>query len=260
MPEQQPHILQTIIDEFRNLAPDISDAFIYGFDGAVVATLGQTDVELVKTLSSNYSSITAEAQEIDEIENLAVEGGNGKLSITPMKNLYLATVSTSAADLKIVKSLTRVIIPTVAALLNGEQEKAPQITIPIASEVQEVFEEENPLAEPTPLPSPQSLVEPFLPVPPISQFMIEKISGLMVAGDTVRIDSEAIAKWSELYKGREISQVNIQTLDGRATTCKFIPIKDAKTNSQGKIQIPEKILQTLQTSKGNLVIVKPAIN
>jgi hypothetical protein len=53
--------------------------------------------------------------------------------------------------------------------------------------------------------------------------------------------------------------VNIEALDGKKTTCKFKPIKEAKSNAKGVIQIPEKILQTLQTEKGKLVMVKPVI-
>ena len=75
----------------------------------------------------------------------------------------------------------------------------------------------------------------------------------------MRVDSEVISKWNNLYDGKEIMQVNIQTLDGKTTTCKFKPIKEAKNNTTGIIQIPEKILQALQTSKGKLVMVKPII-
>ncbi|MCL4430075.1 MAG: hypothetical protein M1167_04915 [Chloroflexi bacterium] len=89
--------------------------------------------------------------------------------------------------------------------------------------------------------------------------MVEKIGGLLVPSDTVRIDGEVIAKWSEHYSGKQITTVNIEALDGKKTTCKLKPIKDAKNNAKGVIQIPEKILQTLQTEKGKLVMVKPII-
>ena len=89
--------------------------------------------------------------------------------------------------------------------------------------------------------------------------MVEKIGGLLVQTDTVRIDSEIIAKWSDIYDGKQIITVNIEALDGKKTTCKVKAIKEAKANAKGVIQIPEKILQTLQTEKGKLVIVKPII-
>ncbi len=105
---------------------------------------------------------------------------------------------------------------------------------------------------------PESSMEPVLPKPPINQLMIEKIKGMLVASDTVRVDSEVIESWTELY-GDKTLLINIQTLDGKTTTCKFKPVKESKSNAKGIIQIPEKILQTLQASKGQLVMVSPEI-
>jgi putative ABC transport system ATP-binding protein len=101
--------------------------------------------------------------------------------------------------------------------------------------------------------------EPNLPEQPINQFSIQKIMGLLVPTDTVRIDSEAIKRWNNLYSGKQITMVNIEALDGKKTTCKFKAIKETKYNAKGIIQIPEKILQTLQTEKGKLVMVEPVI-
>jgi hypothetical protein len=101
--------------------------------------------------------------------------------------------------------------------------------------------------------------EPILPEPPVNQFMVEKIGGLLVPCDIVRVDSEVIAKWHDIYGDKEITQVHIETLEGKAIMCGFKPIKEASNNGKGIIQFPEKVLQALQTSKGKLVIVKPVI-
>ena len=89
--------------------------------------------------------------------------------------------------------------------------------------------------------------------------MVEKIGGLLVASDVVRVDVDVVAKWSELYGDREISLVNVETLEGKSAVCKFKPMKEAEGNAKGIIQIPEKILQTLGTGAGKLVMVKPFI-
>jgi hypothetical protein len=89
--------------------------------------------------------------------------------------------------------------------------------------------------------------------------MIEKIGGLLVPCDIVRVDSEVIAKWHDIYGDKEITQVHIETLEGKAIICRFKPIKKSSHNGKGIIQFPEKVLQALQTSKGKLVIVKPEI-
>jgi putative ABC transport system ATP-binding protein len=101
--------------------------------------------------------------------------------------------------------------------------------------------------------------ETNLPEPPTNQLLVQKIIGLLVPADTVRIDGEVIKRWSDLYDGKQITMVNIKTLSGEKITCKFKAIKDTKSNVKGIIQIPEKILQTLQTEKGKLVIVEPVI-
>jgi hypothetical protein len=94
---------------------------------------------------------------------------------------------------------------------------------------------------------------------PVNQFMVEKLSGLLAPSDVVRIDNTVIAHWNELYGKNKIQTVNIETLRMKTTQCKFKPIKDAKLAGKGIIQIPEKILLTLDASKDDLVMVKPVV-
>jgi hypothetical protein len=183
-----------------------------------------------------------------------------------MNNRYLATVSSRAADQKIVKTLTRIFVPTVVKLVDQiapelADNKSLQTTKPEDKLIEEIVlpVEETSHNEQTPDTSASFSSEPLLPEPPVNQFMIEKIGGLLVPVDTVRVDSEVIAKWNDLYGDKQITQVHIETLEGKKTTCKFKPIKETNHNAKGIIQIPEKILQTLQTSKGKLVIAKPVI-
>jgi hypothetical protein len=179
-----------------------------------------------------------------------------------MNNRYLATVFSREADEKIIKSLTCVIVPAVIGLVDELSESG----LPKVAET-----EDNPIEEailPTPETLPEESIpeepvtfssEPPLPEPPATQFMVEKIGGLLVAPDTVRVNSEVIAKWIKLYGNKKITEIHIETLEGKTITCKFKAAKEANGNNRGEIQIPEKILQTLQTSKGKLVIAKPVI-
>ena len=203
------------------------------------------------------------------IETLTIQGANSQLNIIATNNRYLTTVSTRSADEKTVKSLTHVIIPTVMELIQQKSSEEPAVVLsetekpePVKLDVEPIEQpalpaKETPHNEITPQVSASYSSEPSLPKPPANQFMVEKISGFMVASDTVRVDSAVIAKWSDLYGDKQILEVHIETLEGKTTTCKFKPIKEA--SGKGAIQIPEKILQTLQTSKGKLVIVKPVI-
>jgi hypothetical protein len=101
--------------------------------------------------------------------------------------------------------------------------------------------------------------EPLLPEPPVNQFIVENLGGLLVPSDTVRIDSAVIVQWKDLYSDKKIEEVDVETLNGKTTRCKFKPIKGSKYEGKGIIQMPEKIQLTLQTTKGELVMVKPVV-
>jgi hypothetical protein len=256
---------QAVLNEFKTLSPETSNALIFNNNGQTVANTQTTTEDQTKKLIANFGNIALQSQALGGVECLTIQAGDSQLNITAMGNLYLATVSSRAANQEIVKSLTQVVVPTLARLVDQLaslplEPQAPR-TLEINTSDREKtvlpFEEEKPNIEP--IPEPQPPFEPFLPKTPVNQFMVEKIGGLLVQADIVRIDTEIIAKWSDIYNGKQITMVNIEALDGKKTTCKFKAIKEAKANAKGVIQLPEKILQTLQTEKGKLVMVKPVI-
>jgi hypothetical protein len=267
--EAYSNALQNIINEFKNISPEITNTVIFKKNGDVLASTESAAENQTKKLISAFNGIADQPEAIGDIETLTIQGANSQLNITSINNLFLANVSSRAADQKIVKALTHVIVPTVVSLVG---ELAPELS---ENELTQTFKPQERTIEETVLPaktaeeteqnepiheSPISFSSgPFLPKAPVNQFMIEKIAGLLVSADTVRVGSEVIAKWSDLYGDKQITQVNIETLEGKKTTCKFKPIKETNHSAQGIIQIPEKILQTLQTSKGKLVMVKPVI-
>ena len=264
MTEDCANPLQTFIDEFKVISPETTNALIFKNNGQTIANTEATTEDQTRKLILHFGSIASQAQSIGGIENLTIQAADSQLNISAMDNLFLATVSTRTANQEIVKSLTQVLVPTVvrlvdqiASLPSGNQQPQPIQPEEPQTEAAVLPVEDEPTIEP--MPEPQGPFEPILPSTPINQFMVEKIAGLLVAADTVRIDGDVIAKWSDLYDGKQITMVNIEALDGKKTTCKFKAIKEAKNNSKGVIQIPEKILQTLQTEKGKLVMVKPVI-
>ncbi len=99
----------------------------------------------------------------------------------------------------------------------------------------------------------------FLSEPPVTQLIVEKLSGILVPSDTVRIDKEIIEKWNELYEGKNIQLVHIENINGKSIQTKFKNIKSSKYAGKGVIRIPNKIQVELETSKGQLVIIKPVI-
>jgi len=263
--EDYTNPLQTVIDEFKTLSPETTNALIFTNNGQTIANTQATTDDQTKKLIANFESISLQAKSIGGVECLTIQAGDSQLNITAMGNFYLATISSRAANQEIVKSLTQVVVPTIARfvdqLASSPLENQPQQTIQLKEiaieETALPLEKEKPNIEP--IPEPQPPFEPFLPKTPVNQLMVEKIGGILVQTDTVRIDCEIIAKWSDIYDGKQITKVDIEALDGKKTTCKFKAIKETKANAKGVIQIPEKILQTLQTEKGKLVMVKPVI-
>ena len=283
--------LQTIMDEFKNISPEITNVSLFKKDGEIIASYQTTTEDQVKKTIIAFENIATQAETIGGIETLTIQGANNQLNIISMNNRYLATVSSRIADEKIVNSLTHVLVPTVLELMDQiahqqSQDDSPKSLSPEDRPTEEVvlptetiehnepifnspeIERNEPIHvspavehnEPIHVSPTKFSPEPFLPEAPVTQFMIEKIGGFLVSADTVRIDNEVIEKWSDFSVGRQITRVHIETLDGRKGICKFKPIKKAANhNATGIIQIPEKILQALQISKGKLVMVKPII-
>jgi hypothetical protein len=260
--EANANTLQAIIGEFKNISPEITNAFMFKSDGEIVASDGVTVDEQKNNLVVAFNRISSKAGVIGGVKTVSMHGVDRQLNITSINSRYLATVYSHSADEKIITSLTCVFVPAVLGLVDDLSEcRSPQAVEP----------EEKPIEEEilqTPEPQSEESIseelttfssEPPLPEPPVNQLMVEKIGGMLVAADAVRVNSEVIAKWTDLYGDKKITEIHIETLDGKTTNCKFKAVKEAKGNSRGVIQIPEKILQTLQTSKGNLVIVKPII-
>ena len=262
MTEIHSNALQTIIGEFKNISPEITNAFIFEANGEIVASDGVTIDKQSKNLVAAFNCISSKAEIMGKVKTVTMQGGDRQLSISSINNRYLATVFSSDADEKVIKSLTYVLVPAVLGLVDDFSESpAPKTVEPENKRI------EVPILRPQDLQHPELVSEelypfsaaPTLPEPPVTQLMIEKIIGFFVSPDIVRVNSDEIAKWNNLYGDKKITEVHIQTLEGKALTCKFKGVKEAKGNSRGVIQMPEKILQSLQTSKGKLVMVKPVI-
>jgi predicted regulator of Ras-like GTPase activity (Roadblock/LC7/MglB family) len=142
-----------------------------------------------------------------------------------------------------------------------EEEAAPEEI----EETEEPEPEEAELNEPE-IPieegQPQEIEEEnglLIPDPPVTQLIIEDLGGLLVPSDTIRVDYALISQWNDLYGDRKLEEVDLEALNGKTTRCKFKNIKDSKYSGKGIIQMPEKIQKTLETAKGELVMVKPVV-
>ena len=269
--------LKSTLDEIQSACPDVSNTFIFK-DGKILAKAETTDENTANLTINAFDSITERADTLGDLETVTIQGANGRVNITCMNDFYLTTVLSKKADEKYVNTLTRVLIPTVIKLVEkihptstddetltvnpepAEEEAAEEDTESAEAEENEPAEEETAITEPTEeQETPEVAEEPLLPEPPVTQLIIEDLGGLLVPSDTVRIDKAVITEWNDLYGDKKIEEVDVETLDGKTTRCKFKPIKDSKRKEKGIIQMPEKIQLTLETTKGELVMVKPVV-
>jgi predicted regulator of Ras-like GTPase activity (Roadblock/LC7/MglB family) len=251
----------------------VSHTFIFTDDGKLIAQDEDTDEETAIRAAEAFNTISKGADTIGGLESVTFYGTSDRVNIFRMNDFYLAMVTSKEDNEKQSSTaLARILVPTVIRLTekiaNASQEESLRTEKPEFSD-QTLLDTEEPEAdlqaeeavavEAEPLEE-ENEPDPLLPDPPVTQFMVENLGGLLVASDTVRIDSEVIQQWKDLYEDRAISEVHVETLNGQTTRCKFKPIKNSKQEGKGIIQMPQKIQRTLQTSNGELVMVKPAID
>ena len=267
--------LKNALNEIRNVCPDITNTFMFREDGEILVGDETTSQKTMVHVVDAFDGIFEKADAIGGVECITIEGSNGRVSVSWLNDLYFVTVTSRKADMNYVNTVTRVLIPTVLRLLekicptplksnSPLTETKHQSKIPLDEELERpepVAEsvEETVMEEPKETVEAETKHEPLLPEPPVNQLIVENIGGLLVPSDTVRIDSEILSQWEELYEGRKIEEVEIGTFDGKTMRCKVKTIKDSKYEGKGMIQMPEKVQLALEIKKGELVRAKPII-
>jgi hypothetical protein len=263
--------LKNTLNEVQNICPDIKNSFIFNEDGEIIAGDENTPENTIVQVIDSFDGIVEKAESIGGVDNIALESSKGRVNVSCVNDLYLVTVTSKNADKNYVDTVTRVLIPTVLKLLERissaplkkdlpKPEMKPEFSKFKDKEksIEESAQELTPEESKRPL-EPEVKSEPVLPEPPVNQFIVENIGGLLVPADTIRIDNEILSQWQELYMDIKIEEVEIETFGGQATRCKVKPIKDSKYEGKGIIQMPEKIQTTLEIKKGELVRVKPVV-
>lgn len=262
--------LKNTLDEIQNICPDIKNSFIFTEDGEVIAGDANTPEKTIVKVIDAFDTILEKAEVVGNIETITLDSANGRVSISNINKLYLATVTSRNADRNYVNTVTRVLVPTIIKLLekiNPTPTERNPVKPELKPETQRFRSEEKPEDEFTqtepekPRQSFEAEVKPngLTPEPPVNQFIVENIGGLLVPADTIRIDNDLLVQWQGLYEDRKIEEVEIETFGGKSNLCKVKPIKDSKYEGKGIVQIPEKIQNMLQIKKGELVRVKPII-
>jgi len=213
--------LKNTLTEIKKICPDINYSFIFTKDGAIIAGDGEADDTLMKKAVHSFQSLAEKAVAIGGLDALSINGEKGKLHISRINDMYLVVTTSPNADTTYLHSVTNVIVPTVLKLLEN--------------------------IAPTPLKS--------MPMPS-QQLVVDTITGFF-AGDNVQIDDTHLKEWSQQLDGKDVNEVEIETIGGKKTRCGVKKISDPKQQGKGLVLMPEKTCRALEAKKGELVKVKP---
>ena len=263
--------LKSTLNEIQNICPDVKNSFMFTEDGEIIAGDEKTPEKTIVQVVNAFDAITEKGEAIGGVDNIVLATSRGRVNITHMNDLYLVTVTSKDADKNYVNTITQVLVPTVLKLLErispaptkpklSQPEPEPESpTVKGFERPKEAITQEAAPEEPRLLAEPEPRIEPSLPEPQASQFIVENIGGLLVPSDTVRVDNETLLQWQSLYDDRKVEEVEIETFGGQVARCKVKPIKDSKHEGKGIVQMPERIQTLLDIKKGELVKIKPKI-
>jgi len=222
--------LNNALTEIKKAYPDIKHSFLFTENGVIVTGDAETKEETMKEIIESFETLRDKAKIIGNLQGFQINGKNGKLILSNIKDMYLVLNTSKKADKTHIYAITHVIVPTVLKTLES--------------------------IAPTPL-----------HFTPPKELVADTLSGFF-AGNSVQIDAETLMEWTknteaattgEQNAQKSIKQVQIETYDGNSACCKVKKINDSKLKGKNMIRIPEKLCRTLEINKGDLVKVKPAL-
>lgn len=250
--------LKNALTEIRNVCPDVQTSFLFDRESKLVAGDDETSETTVDRVVSSLEGILEKGDTIGGLNSIVIEGSKGNVHISSINDMYLTMISSKNVDMQYLETVTRVLIPTVIKLLDNIgpaplKYPSPSHTLPepeeeeeLSKEIEEEEENEVDEAEELELPSNQLIVESF--------------GGLLVRSDTVQISEEIVSQWQDALNGKGIDFVQVESFNGKASECKVKTLDGSKLENKAIIRIPEKLCQTLDIKKGELVRVKPVIS
>jgi predicted regulator of Ras-like GTPase activity (Roadblock/LC7/MglB family) len=109
--------LNNTLNEIRHICPDIKHAFAFREDGETIAGDANTPQRTIVRVVDAFDGIIEKADSLDGIEGIVLEGNKGRLIVSCFNDLYLVTVTSGKADMKLVNTVTRVLVPTILKLV-----------------------------------------------------------------------------------------------------------------------------------------------
>jgi predicted regulator of Ras-like GTPase activity (Roadblock/LC7/MglB family) len=268
--------LKNALTEIRNACPDVQTSFLFDKDATLVAGDSETPEATLSKAVESLEGVLAKAETLGGLNSIVIEGSKGNVHISHVNDMYLTMVASKNADMRYVETVGRVLIPTVLKLLDSLG-PTPLRHLPPSHSLlkpepkeelkvdEEEVEEEDELKEKTELEEQETRdanekeTLPLLELPS-NQLIVESFGGLLVRSDTVQISEEIMSQWKDQVNSKSIGVVEIESFNGKTSQCKVTALDDSKLENKAVIRIPEKLCQTLDIKKGELVRVKPVIS
>ncbi len=250
--------LGNALAEIRNVCSDVQTSFIFDKEATLVAGDNETSEATLDRVVGSLEGILEKGDTIGGLNSLVIEGSKGNVHISCVNDMYLTMISSKNADMKYLETVARVLIPTVIKLLDNIgpaplKQHSPSHALPEPEEEEELREESEEKEE-------SEVDETEEPELPSNQLIVESFGGLLVRSDTVQISEEIMSQWQDLLNGKDIDLVQVESFNGKTSECKVKTLDDSKLENKAIIRIPEKLCQTLDIKKGELVRVKPVIS
>ena len=226
--------LNNALTEIKNAYPDITHSFLFTKTGSIITGDQETDTKNMNSILESFESMNEKAKVIGDIKSVSITGKNGNLMLCNINDVHLVLATSKNADRTQIYAITNVIFPTILKTL-------------------------------------EAFVPMHLQFQSQKELVVDTFSGFF-AGDSVQIDAETLLEWTknndprlsdkltEEQKLQEIIEhVRIETFAGNSTLCKVKEISDQKLTGKNTIRIPEKVCNTLEIKKGDIVTVKPVL-
>ncbi len=109
--------LKNTLDEMQKVCPDIKNAFMLDQNHKIIAQDENTTQDTLTRAVQALNEIFEKTDAIGGVNDLTIEGINGRLNVSQIEEIYLVTVTSNKADSKYVNTMAHVLVPTVLRLL-----------------------------------------------------------------------------------------------------------------------------------------------
>jgi predicted regulator of Ras-like GTPase activity (Roadblock/LC7/MglB family) len=226
--------LDNALTEIKNAYPDITHSFLFTKTGSIITGDQETDTKTMNNILKYFQDMNEKAKVIGNLDSIHIQGKNGKLTVSNINDVYLVLATSKNADKTHIHSITNVIFPTILKTL-------------------------------------EAFAPMHLQFQSTKKLVVDTLSGFF-AGDSVQIDAETLLEWTknndpllddeqtdETKLQEIVDHVKIETFAGNSTLCKVKEINDQKLAGKNMIRIPEKVCNTLEIKKGDIVTVQPIV-